>query len=495
MKKTFKHFLFASLIFATLLAGCDKPKPEPEPEPEPETPKSTECVLKSFKVNIETGSIEGFVDQTDKSIEISYMPNEYEFLAAATAECEISDKATISPDPASVTDYTAGEVKFTVTAEDGTTKSEYTVFIAAAEFNVATEKVWTKTYGELGLAASVTNMCGVGFVSVNNFATSDLNVYDLSGAKVGTLNIEGIPGLDAGTQLAAMSNDENGVLVAMARYDGTYADGSTGKISEIYGWLDGWNSKPTLIYKMEYECNYMSVSGDVKGDFVLTIRTGAANPQMHHVLAYKGGKYFKEDGGSAATWAGPMIQHPGNDGCWGQLLSFFTGNPEDGFVCWDSVGAAEMGDSGNASSAFYVYDEGLSAFQAGNANEVALRGGVNWTTWDADGRWFGYGNFSTGHVRAFVYNGQKYVIACSGSWPCNWITIQKANNLTEDDEATEDVDESKQNYLLETDIIEGAAQCYPCCAYVYDPATGTGHVIYLSQSSAAVAYDIKTNRI
>jgi hypothetical protein len=171
------------------------------------------------------------------------------------------------------------------------------------------------------------------------------------------------------------------------------------------------------------------------------------------------------------------------------------GNPEDGFVCWDSVGAAEMGDSGNASSAFYVYDEGLSAFQAGNANEVALRGGVSWTTWDADGRWFGYGNFSTGHVRAFVYNGQKYVIACSGSWPCNWITIQKANNLTEDDAATEDVDESKQNYLLETDIIEGAAQCYPCCAYVYDPATGTGHVIYLSQSSAAVAYDIKTNRI
>ena len=164
-------------------------------------------------------------------------------------------------------------------------------------------------------------------------------------------------------------------------------------------------------------------------------------------------------------------------------------------MCWDSVSAAEMGDSGNSSSAVYLYNEGLSAFMAGNATEVALKGNVTWTEWESEGRWYNYGNFSTGHVRAFVYNGQKYVVVCSASWPNTWITIQKATDLIEDDEDTEDIDESRQNYLLTTDIVAGAASCYPCSAYVYDPVSGTGHIVYLAQSSVAVAYDIKTTRL
>ena len=500
------RFFFAALAIIGAIASCT-----PEEQPgnnngengnengnggnggNTEVQKSTECRLTAFTAHAGDFTIEGFVDQTDKTIELSYMPNQLAGLKAATAEVVISDKATISPDPSIAADYTGeGGVTFTVTAEDGKTSNEYTVYIAAAEVSVKVVKQWNKTYGQMGVAATASNMCCLGFVDREHFATQDFNVFDLSGAKVGTLNVEGIPGFDVYSgQLGAMSNDENGVLVAFAEYNGTYKDGSNGAITEAYAWLDGWNAKPTKIYSFEYGCNYMSVSGDVKGDFILTFRTGAANPQMHHVIVFKGGVYYNADGSCAGTWHGPFIAHPGNDGCWGQLLSFFTANPEDGFICWDSLAAAEYGETGNASSAFYYYDS-LSAVELGAAEEVPLYGQVTWGNWDSEGRLYQYGNFSTGHVRAFVYNGEKCIVACSGSWPCNWITIQKAENLVEDDPETDEVDESLVNYLLPTDRIDDAAQCYPCCAYVYDPATGTGHVVYAAQSLYVLAYDITT---
>ncbi len=503
MKAT--KFFFAALAFIGALASCN---PEDEPnngkDPEPEA-KSSECKLTSFVVTVDGETIEAFIDQSDKTIEVTYFKYQFDALKSATAVATISDKATISPDPTAAIDYTVeGGVVFTVTAEDGESNTKYTAFLALAEVSEKCTKVWEKTYGEMHDLGDKPNFdCGLGFCAIDKFAYADLQVFDLEGTYVGKLNTEGIPGLvvygdgeiKATNQLAAVTNDVNGVLVAIISYEGTHADESVGCMSEVYGWLDGWDKAPTKIYgPVEYQCMYMSVAGDVKGDFVLNFRTGVtAPPQMHHVLVYKGGKYFKDNGDPACTWYGPMIEHPCNDGCWGQQLSFFSGDPEDGFVVWDSLAAAEYGESGNASAAFYVYNEGLTAFVNGAAEEVGLNGIVNWgDPWHAQGGHFGYGNYSTGHVRAFIYNGQKYIIACSSSWPCNWITVQKATDLVEDDEETDEVDESMANYLLPTDIIEGAASCAPCCAYVFDPATRTGHIVYAAQSKVVVAYDITT---
>ena len=496
MKKI--NFILASLAIVSL-ASCGKEhNPNGGNNKEPEVPKSTECKLSKFAVKSGDASIEGFIDQSQKTIEISYMPNEYLFLNAATAEVTISDKATIAPDPAEVIDYTVdGGVQFTVTAEDGETSQVYTVVLAEAQFTEKAELKWTKTYGELGIGGGNTGQCAVAFCGTNAFAYNTLDVFDLEGNHLGVLNTDGVPGLDAyNGQLGSMSNDEKGVLVALACYGGTN-ESSTVQTS-VLAWIDGWDKAPTCIYgPVDYQCYFMSVSGDVKGKFVLNFRTGAsAAPQMHHVLVFDGKGYSTEDN---VTWYGPKIGHPGTDGCWGQQLSFFTGDPEDGFVCWDSLGNGEYdGGAGNSSSAVYVY-EGLTAynnqFAAGEVNEVALRGGVSWATWDSEPCHFGYGNFSTGHARAFVYNGQKYVLVSSSSWPCNWITIQKADNILEDDDTTDDVDESEANYFLPTQKIDGAASCYPAGAYVYDPATGVGHVLVASQSSVVVAYDMISDRI
>ena len=135
MKAT-KLFL-AAIAFVGVFAACN---PENKPDGGEETPeveKSKECRLTAFTVTAGDFEIEGFIDQTDKTIELSYMPNQFAALASATAEVKISDKATISPDPAVARDYTVeGGVEFTVTAEDGTTTSVYTVYAAAAEVSV-----------------------------------------------------------------------------------------------------------------------------------------------------------------------------------------------------------------------------------------------------------------------------------------------------------------------------------------------------------------------
>ena len=368
---------------------------------------------------------------------------------------------------------------------------------------VATNKLWEKTYSQLGLVnyGYTLQDCGVGFCDVDKFAYADLSVFNYASGYLGTLNTDGMnsikaynnTSLVADNVLTSMSNDDNGVLVAIVGFEGERGDQSIGCMSEVYAWLDGWNNAPTRILgPTDREMHQLSVSGDLKGDCTISFITNVGNP-LHHVMVFKDGRLYKEDGSTAGLYYAPIIPHPGNDGCARQQLSFFSGDPEDGLVCWDSLAAAEYGESGNASSAFYVYPEGLDSLINGTAEEIPLYGRVNWATWEADGRHFNYGNYSAGHVRAFKYNGDKYIVASTSSWPCGWITIQKADNLMEDDEETDEVDESLVNYLLPTDRIGDAAQCYPCSAYVYDKANGVGHVIYSApayQNGKMLAIDI-----
>lgn len=486
------RLLFAVLAVGGALVACKPDGPQPEP-------KSSECRLTLFNALAEDYAVVGFVDQADKSVELPYMESQLEGLKNATAMVRISENATISPDPAVERDYTVeGGVNFTVTAEDGVSKTVYNIYTAPAVMKQAVVKKWAK---KLPVSGKANNDCGVAFVDYDKVAFADLSIVDLDGNIIDTLNVEGVTGLltygdgtiKSDKQLASMSNDKNGVLVAVTAYEGTYEDGSVGCRTEVYAWVDGYSNPPTKIYgPVDYQCMYMSVAGDVKGEFILNFRTGVSQPpQMHHVLVYKGGGYFKADGSPNCTWYGPKINHPSNDGCWGQQLSFFSGNPEDGFVCWDSLAAAEYGDTGNASSAYYYYNS-LSGFMSGSVDEVALKGCVTWGKWDSEGQRFQYGNHSYGHVRAFKYIGEKYIVASSNSWLCGWVTIQRGDSYVEDDEETDEVDESAVNYLLPTDRIEGGQHNPPCSAYVYDPVTGTGHVIFETMGGIVVSYDLTT---
>ena len=92
-----------------------------------------------------------------------------------------------------------------------------------------------------------------------------------------------------------------------------------------------------------------------------------------------------------------------------------------------------------------------------------------------------YGNYSTGHARAFTLNGTAYVVACSSGWPCTYVTIQTLNP------------EDENHYLLRTQVLETPAPV-SCSAYCYDQASGKAYVLVSAQSESSMMalYEIVT---
>lgn len=463
--------LFAFLAAASLAVAFSACKKEAKPEPKPEPkPLSTEAKLLQFDVtgvneNGKTITIEGALFEKEKVVELSYLPEDLPALKAATkVDYKISEKATIAPDPATLTDFSVENgVKFTVTAEDGKTAVEYTVLAKKAEFNVKTSEVWNKTYGELGIAAHPYNACGIAFTG-RNFATADGSVFDLDGKKIGKLNFTGVPTSDqANFLLIDMTNDVNGVLLATV---GLTADGGVPTKSDdiattkFYVWLDGWDKAPQLIRDQEHNfAQYISLAGDLRTKALLTYPAPQrGEDQMHHCILYT-----DKNWGNAA-WKGPKTGLKSNDGCWGQQISFTEPDFGSTFFIWDSQGD-------NLGSAFY-------ARKGVDGQNVPLFGTL-WTDKIVEKEKHGgsnqYGNYSVGHARAFKYDGKDYVVASSAGWAASYLTIQPAD--------------PEGDYLLRSKSFE-PGETRPCSAYCYDVETGHGIVLYAAQDFFVARYDI-----
>lgn len=82
--------------------------------------KSKACDILVF--SLDEPAITGIVDKVKKTVTLVSA----EDLSACTANIQVSAHATVSPDPSQPHDYNS-DMKFTVTAHDGTTTAEYTV--------------------------------------------------------------------------------------------------------------------------------------------------------------------------------------------------------------------------------------------------------------------------------------------------------------------------------------------------------------------------------
>ena len=460
-------------MFAVACEEVDQPTDEGKEEnkQEQETPvkKSTACKLTALSLVAGDQTFEGLVYEEDKVVEVAYLPGQEAALANATATVTVSDKATVSPDPAVAADYTVeGGVVFTVTAEDGTTKAQYTVIVKEAEINVKCQLVWQKTYGDLGVNTASFNQSNIGFAGTN-IVTRHLDVLDLAGAKVGTLNVTGVNGADkAGFALACVTNDHAGHLVASVALtaDGNPApDSDSVADSYIYVWKNGWDSAPELFYNTN-EGNvtlYMSAGGDLTGDGIVNvISPGRGATTMFHT-------FYTTAGAEGYQWAALNTQYVSNDGNWGQMVTPASGSINGDFVICDSQGS-------NQGYMFYVRhgyeDKGADVALNGTVLDDALAegGGTNQ-----------YGNYSTGHGRAFTLNGTTYVVACSSGWPCTYVTIQSLNP------------EDENHYLLRTQVLSTPAPV-PCSAYCFDKATGKAYVLVSAQSESSMMalYEIIT---
>lgn len=465
--------LLALLAMSSLFAfGC---KPEPKPEPEEPYVPSTECKLVSLTVVTIDGEKETTLYSNDKVAELVYLPEDIAGLQNATLKVEVSEKATVNVAADQVFNLIAEKPQIVITAEDGVTTDTWTVEAVEATVAVSCEKVDEGVPGTFGISAVNNAGSSICFCGTDKIATINGEVYSFDGTKVGDLNKGDVVPADA--QILAVDNDVNGVVVATF---GFTAEGvsTTTNDSINYGivcaWVNGYDQAPVVVYSNKDKApkekgntiGYMHFAGDAKGDCILTtIMGGRGATQGHHVFEFHNGDF------SAPTWHMFTAPYPSNDGNWGQTICSATGKVNDTFFIGDSMGN-NLG--------YHVYTrQGV----ANTSEDVALQGTTMKTVpgvQDAgisDGN-AQYGNYSTGNIKAFVFNGVPYVAVASTGWPEVYITIQ-SNDPSVDEE----------HYLLETQYFS-AAQVVPSVAYVYDQATDTGHVILLGGNLVYARYDI-----
>ena len=454
--KTVKFFAMFVAAMALILSSCEKTPQNEEPGGEA---GAQAAEMESLTLVSGDVSIDGF--KNGNTFEIAYRANQFDALKSATATVKISDGATVEPDPAVSRDYTVeGGVTFTVTSEDGSVSNDYTVTLMEAQAVITATQSWEKTVGSLGLPAYAYKNVGVAF-SGNHIVTYDTQVFDLEGNPVGKLNVQGVEGASAeGFQLAALSNDDNGVLVATVPLDasGAYVAANPTQ-TRIYAWMDGYDKAPTLIHSDNANnfCVYMCVSGDVKGNAVLTYVGGRNVEQIHHAWQVTGGDWENK------AWNQVVTQYPGNDGNWGQGLSFLTGDVNDPFVIYDSRGN----------------NYGLQILYVENGIETRLVGSLD--AGDETGG-FGdlYGNYSTGNAKAFMIDGVPYVAVASSGWTMTYLTIQPTN--TNDD------------YILPTKSFNGA-EVFPSVGAYYDAESGNAYVAMLSPDNQIVLYTVSVQYV
>lgn len=463
----------AAMTFGLGACSDDDTKDEPEPTPPP-VEKSHDAVIKSFVAKSGDITLTGkILGENSDQIQLVGMYDELQAMKTASAVVEISEKATITPDPQATYDFTAADgVKFTVTAEDGETTKVYTVKAIEANVNLKMEKVWEKTFGEMGLPDSKIHDCGIAF-SGDKIVTYDCEVFDLDGNKVGTLNTQGL----VNNLLISMTNDDNGVLLAsVATYQDGAEQGDTDKIKGGYVWVwkNGWDKEPELLLSSDDGdiTRFMSISGDVNGDAILTMITGGraeAADQVHHLYEVKGGDWANK------TWNGFHVARVGADGSYSQMISPCSADINGYFFIFDSRTVATADEKANG---IYKGEE-ILVRQGINGADVNLKG----TLWDdgnvakqQHGGDFQYGNHSLGHVRGFRINGENYGIVSTSGFSSSFFTIQPA-------------DPSK-DYLLRTLPVDATVEAMVCSAYKFNKEENYAEVILMATNFKMIRYKI-----
>ena len=154
--------------------------------------KSNECAITKF--NITSLGLSGIINESTKTISLISL----ESIGEVLADVSISHGATISPDPTTVAlDYDQDQ-KVTVTAQNGTTNSTYTIKkeipekIAAGLRANSAKLIWAKKLTDIGISSSdmttgiaVTN----DYVVINERNKNPVYLHAKNGEKAGTMNI------------------------------------------------------------------------------------------------------------------------------------------------------------------------------------------------------------------------------------------------------------------------------------------------------------------
>ena len=233
----------------------------------PEIRKSNECLITKF--DLPAKGLSGIINEEKKTISLIAL----EDIGEVLADVSISHGATISPDPTTMAQNYDSELQFTVTAQNGTDKSVYTVHkeipgkMAAGLRASSAKLLWAKKLTDLGLTAA--NMT-TGIAAINDYVVinerGNANAIYLNaktGEKVGTINIAQFAG--SLTNFYVTADDNDNILFANL----TSGGGSSFIVYRVKG-VNGTPEKYIEFATGSAMGRKFSVIGSLDGDAIIT---------------------------------------------------------------------------------------------------------------------------------------------------------------------------------------------------------------------------------
>ena len=414
---------FAVLLIALAMTACKEDALNSEAE-----------MLYSFKVTNEAGKEYNGVIGNDNTVTLKVSPylDAVAELAVATPSFYLSKGATVVPDPNTPQDFAQpGGVKYTVTAEDGATRREYTVTwgvsdkmphgagFSYAEIGTAKNFVelgypgtfqgWdygesdSKRYGDLYLFHAY---CGNAIVLLSrSYIDADassphcVKVVDKNTlAPAGTLNLGSI----ALANLKMITSDYKGRCVGAVTNGGSteFFYWTTPTAAPVSVGSIGVNMAP-YIEAADCASNFQ-VAGDITGDAWITALAPRGATGEHYRIKVTGGQL-------ASSYSTVRTGYSSDDCNKFQMISPLDDSDEPRYVVGDTEGTA------NAANSIKCY---INSY--GGATTVVMPG-----LWQniLQAWWVGTG-FATSRtggrspvVLGMVVNGKSYVAVTSGtSW-------------------------------------------------------------------------------
>ncbi len=238
--------------------------------------KSTECLLTDFK--IPSLGMSGVINETTKTISLIAIGN----IAPALAEVTMSYHASISPNPTTTAlDYNS-DVKLTVTAHDGVTKSVYTVkkevpkkLLYGIRNGSAKLMFAKKLKADLGI--TVDNLTGgiavtKDYVILNTRNANSVYINSKTGEKIGEIDLGAIKG--SLTNFYSTADADGNILVCnLAPNAGSFKVWKLAALTDVPQLLIEWNGAVAIGRKL-------SINGSINGNAIITAPILAAGQQI-----------------------------------------------------------------------------------------------------------------------------------------------------------------------------------------------------------------------
>lgn len=268
--------LYLDLTKENAITVTDQLKEQKEWVIKGEIRKSSECLIREFV--LPSLGLSGVINETAKTISLIAIGD----LEPALANILLSHHATVSPDPSTTAINYNSDVKLTVTAHDGATKSVYTVKKEVPEklaygIRTGSAKLMFAKKLKADLGITVDNLTGGmavtgDYVVLNTRNANSVYLNAKTGEKVGEIDLGAIKG--SLTNFYNTADDDGNVLICnLAPNAGSFKVWKLTSVTSSPELMIEWNEGMAIGRKL-------SINGSISGNAIITAPILAAGQKF-----------------------------------------------------------------------------------------------------------------------------------------------------------------------------------------------------------------------